>query len=51
MQAAPAPRFDRTPAGPVRSPRAPGEDTESVLADAGFSDAEISGMKADGTIT
>lgn len=51
LQAAPAPRFDRTPAGPVRSPVAPGSDSEAVLADAGYSEAEISEMRASGAIT
>lgn len=34
-QAAPAPRFDRTPAAAPGSPPAPGADTETVLAEAG----------------
>lgn len=51
MQAAPAPRFDRTPAGPLRSPSAPGADTASVLEEAGFTTGEISAMKKAGTLT
>ncbi|MDF1778434.1 MAG: CaiB/BaiF CoA-transferase family protein [Rhizobiaceae bacterium] len=51
MQAAPAPRFDRTPAGPVLSPRAPGADSAEVLALAGYAPEEIAAMKADGSIT
>jgi alpha-methylacyl-CoA racemase len=44
-QPAPAPRFSRTP-GKVHSPPAiPGEHTEAVLADWGFSEAEISDLK------
>lgn len=44
-QPAPAPRFSRTP-GKVHSPPAiPGEHTEAVLADWGFSEAEISELK------
>ena len=35
VQAAPAPRFSRTPAAPPRPPRDPGCDTEAVLADWG----------------
>lgn len=51
MQAAPAPRFDRTPAGALRSPRAPGGDSETILAAAGFSAEAIAAMRADGTLT
>ena len=36
LQAAPAPRFDRTPAPPPREPRAPGADTDAVLAELGL---------------
>ncbi len=36
MQAAPAPRFARTPAAPPRPPRAPGADTEAVLREVGL---------------
>lgn len=46
MQAAPAPRFDRTPAGPVRSPRAPGADTADILRSIGYSDEEIADLKS-----
>ncbi len=35
-QAAPAPRFSRTPAGTPTAPRTPGADTETVLADWGL---------------
>lgn len=51
LQAAPAPRFDRTPAGPLRGPTPPGADTETVLEEAGFTTQEISAMKAAGTLT
>ncbi len=34
-QAAPAPRFSRTPAGPPSAPSVPGSDTDAVLADWG----------------
>ena len=51
LQAAPAPRFDRTPAGPVRSPVAPGSDSEAVLIAAGYSEADIAEMRASGAIT
>lgn len=51
MQAAPAPRFGRTPAGPVRSPSAPGSDSATVLEEAGYSSADIAAMKEAGTLT
>jgi alpha-methylacyl-CoA racemase len=38
-QAAPAPRFSRTPAGPPTPPPGPGADTDAVLADWGVSPA------------
>ena len=50
MQAAPAPRFDRTPSGPLRPPQAAGANSADVLRLAGFADDEISAMLADGTI-
>jgi alpha-methylacyl-CoA racemase len=40
-QNAPAPRFSRTPAGPVRPPRPIGSDTRRVLRECGMSDSEI----------
>jgi alpha-methylacyl-CoA racemase len=46
MQAAPAPRFDRTPAGPVRSPRAPGADTTDILGAVGYSEDQIADLKS-----
>ncbi|MEW5420885.1 CaiB/BaiF CoA transferase family protein [Amorphus sp. 3PC139-8] len=51
LQAAPAPRFARTPAGAVRSPCAQGGDSADVLAEAGYSDAEIAEMTTRGVIT
>ena len=51
LQAAPAPRFDRTPAGPVRAPAAPGSDTDDLLRNAGYSPEDITAMRADGALT
>lgn len=51
LQPSPAPRFDRTPAGPVNGPSAPGADSETILASVGYSADEIAAMKSDGTLT
>lgn len=51
VQAAPAPRFDRTPAGAVGSPPAPGSDSEAVLSEAGYSGAEIEALRKEGALT
>ena len=51
MQPAPSPRFSRTQAQISHGPRAPGEDTAGVLADAGFSADEIAALAADGTVS
>ena len=49
-QPAPAPRFSRTP-GTVRSaPPAPGEHTDELLRESGFSEAEIGALQARGAI-
>jgi alpha-methylacyl-CoA racemase len=40
-QAAPAPRFSRTPAPPLRVPTAPGRDTDAILADLGLDAAAL----------
>lgn len=40
-QAAPAPRFERTPAAPIASPAASGADTEAVLAELGYGPGDI----------
>ena len=45
-----APRFSRTPAEIMGPPAAPGEQTESALADWGFSEAEIESLAASGAI-
>ena len=46
-----APRLDRTPSAIRSSPTAPGSDTRKVLADWGFTPAEIDGLAARGVIT
>lgn len=51
LQAAPAPRFGRTPAPEVRAPHGPGADSAAVLAEAGYSAAEIAEMAESGVIT
>ncbi len=51
LQPSPAPRFDRTPAGPVAPPHAPGADTEAVLLSVGYSGEEIAGIKAEGALS
>ena len=50
MQSAPAPRFDRTPAGIPESPTAAGGDGEVILAELGFSEAEIEVLRLDGVL-
>jgi alpha-methylacyl-CoA racemase len=49
-QHAPAPRFSRSVAGPVRAPRPAGADTHAVLADAGFSPEQIERLRAAGAL-
>lgn len=49
-QPAPAPRFSKTPALVDRGPSAPGADTATVLASAGFSDEEIGRLRESGAI-
>lgn len=50
-QPAPAPRFSRTPPE-IQGPAAlPGEHSEAVLADYGFSAAEVDGLMASGAVT
>jgi alpha-methylacyl-CoA racemase len=50
VQNSPAPRFSRTPSGPVRSAPRAGEHTESVLREAGYSDADIARLRAIGAL-
>lgn len=51
MQAAPAPRFDRTPAGDPNSPGARGADTTSILSELGYSEADTSDLSDRGVLT
>ncbi|MEZ5870490.1 MAG: CaiB/BaiF CoA-transferase family protein [Nitratireductor sp.] len=45
VQAAPAPRFGRTPARKPVAPAAPGSDGAAILAEAGFDDEEIAALR------
>jgi alpha-methylacyl-CoA racemase len=49
LHAAPAPRLSRTPAA-VRPDAVRGADTRAALAEAGYTDAEIDALVADGTV-
>jgi alpha-methylacyl-CoA racemase len=51
LQAAPAPRFGRTPAASPRPPGAPGADTHAVLLESGATDEEIRQWQAAGALT
>ena len=44
-QPAPAPRFSRTPADLPQPPPVPGEDTDAVLTEAGYSPEEITSLR------
>ena len=50
VQPAPAPRFSRTPAGPLRPQPALGADGEALLFEAGFSETEIAALRAAGVL-
>lgn len=50
-QAAPAPRFERTPASTPRPAVAPGADTEATLAECGYQPDEIASMREQGVLT
>ncbi|MGI9246940.1 MAG: CaiB/BaiF CoA transferase family protein [Steroidobacteraceae bacterium] len=50
-QPAPAPRFSRTPAAPVRPPHAAGADTAEILQQAGFTAAEIAALREGGALS
>ena len=49
-QAAPAPRFSRTPGGVQHAPVVPGADTDTALFDWGLSPAEVAALKQSGAI-
>lgn len=51
LQAAPAPRFDRTPAAPPAPPGAPGQDTESILSELGYDTPARDKLRAAGILT
>jgi len=50
VQPAPAPRFDRTPAGMPRAAVAAGAQTDDVLAEAGYDAAAIAALRAQGVV-
>ncbi len=50
LQPAPAPRFDRTPATLDRPPAPPGHHTDELLAEAGFDEAAIAGLRQAGAV-
>jgi alpha-methylacyl-CoA racemase len=50
VQNAPAPRFDRTPPGAPRPARPQGADGREVLAEAGYSEAEIEALADSGAV-
>lgn len=49
-QPAPAPRFSRTEPSVIHGSRLPGEDTEQVLKDAGYSDADVTHLIDSGAV-
>ncbi|ODM76747.1 CaiB/BaiF CoA transferase family protein [Bradyrhizobium elkanii] len=50
LQAAPAPRFARTPAPPVRPPLAAGASGDEILAELGYASGDIDGMRSRGAL-
>jgi alpha-methylacyl-CoA racemase len=50
VQAAPAPRFDRTPPEVPAAAAKPGEHTDDILKDAGLSAADIAALRASGAV-
>lgn len=50
VQPAPAPRFSRTPSALSRPPVLPGQHTDEVLTEAGFSDRELAALRAGGVV-
>lgn len=51
MQAAPAPRFDRTPAAPPKAPGAAGQETAEILRELGYDDAALMTLREAGALT
>ena len=51
LQAAPAPRFGRTPAARPRPPGAPGAETQSALSECGSTEAELQRWRDAGAFT
>jgi alpha-methylacyl-CoA racemase len=49
-QPAPAPRFSRTSQAPVQAPHRAGADTELVLAEAGYTAAQVAELRAAGAL-
>lgn len=49
-QQAPAPRFSRTPPGTPSAAPYPGEHTDAVLAEFGFTDEEVAALRAKGAV-
>ena len=49
-QPAPAPRFSRTACEVQGPPVHPGEHSDDLLREAGYSDSEISGLRAEGAV-
>jgi len=50
VQPAPAPRWSATPVDEPMPPRPPGADGEDILADLGYSAAEIAGLRSEGAL-
>jgi alpha-methylacyl-CoA racemase len=50
VQPAPAPRFSRTAAALGRTPPAPGDDTDELLAELGYAAAETDRLRATGAV-
>ncbi len=50
MQAAPAPRFSRTPGGIQRRPPLPGEQTDELLAELGLDGDAVAALRASGVV-
>jgi len=51
VQPAPAPRLSRTPGSIERTPPVPGDDTDALLAEAGWTEAEIAALRESGTVS